>query len=132
MNILNGLKNFLELIEANWTTIMVIIGLIIGIVQKTKKYFGKSKEEKIAIAKAQAKETILKLVSDAEEDYIEWNQAGTIKRSQVIADIFTDYPILSKVVDQEALIKWIDDEIDKALVTLRQVIEISDDEDEEF
>ena len=55
LNILNGLKNFFEIIEANWTTIMVIIGLIIGIVQKTKMYLGKSKEEKIAMQKHRQK-----------------------------------------------------------------------------
>lgn len=122
MVVLNGIKNFLEIIETNWTTIIVIIGLVIAIVKKAKSYFNKSDEEKIEIAKQQVKEIILKLISDAEVDYDEWKKAGSIKRSQVIKDIFIEYPILSKTVNQEDLIKWIDETIDDALVTLREIV----------
>lgn len=122
MVVLNGVKNFLELINQNWTTIIVIIGLSIAVCKKTKNYFSKSDEEKIEIAKQQVKEIILKLISDAEVDYDEWKKAGSIKRSQVIKDIFIEYPILSKAVNQEDLIKWIDETIDDALVTLREIV----------
>lgn len=121
-NILDGIKNFLQLINNNWTTILVIIGLIIAITKKIKSYLSKSDEEKIEIAKQQVKEIILKLTSDAEVDYDEWKKAGSIKRSQVIKDIFIEYPILSKAVNQEELIKWIDETIDDALVTLREIV----------
>ena len=122
MVLLNVVKNFLELINQNWTTIIEIIGLVIAIVKKAKDYLSKSDEEKIEIAKQQIKEIILKLISDAEVDYEEWNKAGSIKRSQVIEDIFIKYPILSKAVNQEELIKWIDETIDDALVTLREIV----------
>lgn len=122
MNILNGIQNFLQLINNNWTTIMVIIGLAIAIGKKTANYFSKSDEEKIEIAKAQIKETVLKMVTETELDYEEWNKAGSIKRSQVIGQIYADYPILSKVVDQQALIEWIDETIDESLKTLREVV----------
>ena len=36
-------------------------------------------EEKIEIAKMQIQETILKMISDAEVDYEEWNKAGGYK-----------------------------------------------------
>ena len=121
-NILDGIKNFLQLINNNWTTILVIISLIIAITKKIKSYLSKSDEEKIEIAKQQVKEIILKLTSDAEVDYDEWKKAGSIKRSQVIKDIFIEYPILSKAVNQEELIKWIDETIDDALVTLREIV----------
>lgn len=123
MNILNGIENFLSFIEAHWTNIIVIFGLSISIGKKIKDYASKSNEEKIAIAKAQIHEKILKMISDAEEDYKEWIKAGSIKRSQVIGEIFASYPILSKVIDQESLIGWIDDEIDDALDELRKIIE---------
>lgn len=123
MNILNGLQNFLMLINNNWTTIMVIIGLAIAITKKAIDFFSKTDEEKIEIAKAQIKETILKMVSDAEVDYEEWNKAGSIKRSQVIAQIYADYPILSKVIDQKALVEWIDTTIDESLETLRDIVD---------
>ena len=35
------------------------------------------------------------------------------------------YPVLSKAINQEELIAWIDSEIDNSLKTLRDVIEIN-------
>lgn len=122
MNFLTGLQNFLNIINDNWTTILVCVGLIVGIVKKTQDYLSKSDDEKIKIAKAQIKQVILKKISDAEVDYEEWNKAGSIKRSQVISEIYKEYPILSKVVDQTKLIEWIDSEIDVTLKTLRSII----------
>lgn len=119
---LNGLLNFLQFLYDNWTVIIVIISLIIAIVQKTKSYFSKSNDEKISIAKAQIREVVLKLISDAEVDYESWNQAGSIKRSQVIQKIFADYPILSKATDQDSIIQWIDDAINDSLKTLRKIV----------
>lgn len=123
MNFLTGLQNFFNIINDNWTTILVCAGLIVGIVKKAQDYLSKSDDEKIKIAKAQIKQVILKKISDAEVDYEEWNKAGSIKRSQVIAEIYKEYPILSKVVDQTELTKYIDDAIDDALVELRKVID---------
>lgn len=123
MSILDGVKNFLEFVNENWTTIIVIIGLVIAVTKKAINYFSKSDEEKIAIAKKQIQETMLKLITDAEENYNEWKQAGSIKRAQVIDELFANYPILSKVTNQEDLIKWIDDVIDESLITLREIVE---------
>lgn len=122
MNILTGIQNFLGIVNENWTTIMVIIGLVITVSKKAKDYFSKSDEEKIAIAKKQIQEAMLRMITEAEISYEEWNKAGSIKRSQVIEEIFANYPVLSKVVNQDELIEWIDSEIDNALVTLREVI----------
>ena len=121
MNILDGIKNFLQFINANWTSICILIGLVIALVEKIKSYLNKTKEEKIEIAKKQIKETVLKLVTDAETEYSEWIKAGSIKRSQVIDKIFEKYPALSNVVDQETLVEWIDTIIDEALDTMRNV-----------
>ena len=121
INILYGIQNFLQLINDNWTIIVVIIGLIISITKKIKDFFGKSDEEKITIAKKQIQETMLKLITDAEVDYKEWIKAGDIKRSQVIEQIFDTYPILSTVTNQEEIIAWIDSMIDESLVTMREI-----------
>lgn len=121
--ILNGIKNFLSFINENWTLIMVCVGLGIAAYKKIKNFLELNDEEKIDVAKSQAKEVILKFVSDAEYDYAEWNKAGSIKRAQVIDEIFDKYPILSKVANQNTIIKWIDTEIDNALIILREVIE---------
>lgn len=120
---LNGIKNFLEFVNANWTTLVVIISLLIGLYQKISAYLKKSNEEKVAIAKQQIREIMLKMISDAEYDYEDWNKSGAIKRSQVIKKIYEMYPILSKVVNQEELIEWIDDEIDASLGTLNDIVE---------
>lgn len=119
---MNSIQSLLQFLNDNWTSIIVCIGLILAIYRKSKNYFSKSKEEKIAIAKTQIQEIILKLISDAESDYEEWNEAGSIKRAQVIEEILLEYPVLSKVTNQDELITWIDDVIDEALVTLRNII----------
>lgn len=126
---LNGIKNFLQMINDNWTTILVIIGLIIALWKKIESYLGKTDEEKIAIAKKQVQEAMLKMITSAEKDFADWEKAGSIKRSQVIKQVYADYPILSKVVDQENLIKWIDVQIDSSLKTLREVIKENEDKD---
>lgn len=122
MNLLNGIINFLTFMNNNWTTIAAVITLSFTFYKKVRKYLSKSKEEKILIAKEQIHEMILKMISDAENDYAEMDKAGSIKRSQVISEIFTKYPILSKIVDQKEIIAWLDKEIDDALIELKKVI----------
>ena len=122
MDILNGIKNFLSLINDNWTTILVIIGLALALWKKIESYSKLSTDKKIEIAKKQISENILKLITQAEKDYAEWEKAGSIKRSEVISKIYKEYPILAKVVNQEELVKWIDEQIDNALPTLRDII----------
>ena len=124
---LNGIKNFLQMIDNNWTSILVIIGLVIGLWKKIESYLGKSDAEKIAIAKKQVQEAMLKMITSAETDFADWEKAGSIKRSQVIKQVYADYPILSKVMDQDDLIKWIDVQIDSSLKTLREVIKENED-----
>lgn len=122
MDILNGIKNFLSLINDNWTTILVVVGLALALCKKIESYSKLSTDKKIEIAKKQISENILKLITQAEKDYAEWEKAGSIKRSEVISEIYKEYPILAKVVNQEELVKWIDEQIDNALPTLRDII----------
>ena len=119
---LHGIQNFLQLVNDNWTTIIVIIGLLVGLFKKIQGYLSKSEEEKIAIAKAQIKETMLKMITTAEQDYEAWNEAGSIKRSQVIKEVYEKYPILSKAINQEEMIAWIDEQINNSLKTLRKIV----------
>ena len=131
---MEGLKHFLELLNNNWPTIIAIIGLLYAIYLKVKKTWEDwqkmNEEEKqaelekqIEIAKKILGELILSLVSRAE---IEWKEEGSklgvIKRSQVIEEIFELLPVLSYVTDQEALLVYIDELIDKALVIVREKI----------
>lgn len=123
MNIMDGINSFLMFVNDNWTGIIVMLGLIISLAKKVKDYIKQSDEKKIETAKVYIKECILKMITDAEVDYEEWKSAGSIKRSQVIQEIYDRYPVLDKVADQKALIAWIDKEIDNALKVLREVIE---------
>lgn len=123
MNILNGMANFLNLIDSHWTEIVVVAGLGLAAYKKVASYLKKSDDEKIELAKSQVKQIMLKLVTEAEERYLDWEQAGAIKRSLVISQIYEIYPILSRVIDQDALIQWIDDMIDDALKTMRKILE---------
>lgn len=119
---MDGIKNFLQFVNDNWTSITVIIALLIALYQKIKAFVAHSNDEKIEAAKAQIKQIMLKLITDAEVDYESWNAAGSIKRAQVIQKIFADFPILSKVTDQQELINWIDMTINEALKTLRKIV----------
>lgn len=131
-NILYGIQAFLQFIHDNWTAIFVCIGLIISIIKKAKGFFNKSDEEKIAIAKKQIQETMLKLITDAEVDYLEWTKAGDIKRSQVIKQIFEMYPVLSKITNQEEIIVWIDEVIDESLEVMREIFENTEEIEKEI
>lgn len=121
MNILTGIQNVLQYINDNWTAIIIILGLATAVAKKAKDFFSKSDEEKIAVAKTQIQEIMLKLITDAETDYWAWVEAGAVKRSQVINQIFEMYPILAKATNQEELIAWIDDVIDDSLETMREI-----------
>ena len=127
---MESIKNLLEFLDANWTSILVCIGLVLGIIKKTINFFSRTREEQIAIAKKHIEEVILKMITEAELDYRDMASSGAIKRSQVIEEIFAQYPILEKVTDQEALIIWIDEQIDNALVTLREIIKINKENNE--
>ena len=119
---MNGLKNFLGFINENWTSIIIIISLVIAIIQKVRTYFAKTDEQKIEIAKEQLSQIILKLITDAEVDYQNWEKAGGIKRAQVIQKVIAEYPILSKAADQQAIVDYIDNAINEALKDLRKII----------
>ena len=120
---MDSINNLLEWLNNNWSAIVVVAGLILALYEKIKSYLSKSTEEKIAIAKEQAHEIILKLVSEAETDYEDIEHAGAIKRSQVFSYIYEKFPVLEKVISQDELTVWIDNQIDDALDTLRDILE---------
>lgn len=132
--VLDGIYNFLNFLNENWTLICSVFVVALAIAKKAQAFFAKSKEEReeiaktelenqIAIAKAQISEIMLRLVTEAEQDYRLWLSAGEIKRSQVINEVFEMYPILSKVTNQEEIIAFLDDTIKEALKTMRKIFE---------
>ena len=118
---MEGIKNFLILLNQNWTTILIIIGLIAGMAKKTVGYFSKPRKQQIQIIKSQIEQILLMLVTEAEYDYADTKKAGQIKRSQVVNQIYEKFPILNRIVDQEEFLEWLDSEIDNALETLKEI-----------
>lgn len=118
-----GIKNFLFFLYENWTMILVLAGCGIGVGIQVVKYLSTSKDAKITQAKRVIETIMLKLVTEAEEAYLDLKKSGAIKRSVVIAEIYEQFPILNKVIDQNALILWLDKQINIALETLRKTLE---------
>ena len=119
---MTGIENFLGYLSENWVMILVLIGAAFSIGKLISKYLALSDEEKIEVAKKLIREAMLKMITEAEIDFEEWNKSGSIKRSKVIADIYEKYPILSKAASQEEVIAFIDSEINNSLKTLREIL----------
>ena len=81
---MNGIENFLGYISENWVAILVLFGLTLALGRMVYNYLKIDNVEKIEIAKTQIREAMLKLITEAEIDFEEWNKSGKIKRSQVI------------------------------------------------
>ena len=125
---MEGIKNFLELINNNWTLIITIAGLVLAIYRKIKDYLSKSEEEKKEIALTQIRKSMLELVVKAEKEYGE--KTGKLKRSKVFEEIYSKYPELKAIVSQEDLEKEIDNIIDENLETLKKMLENNKDFEE--
>lgn len=119
---MTAIENFLSYLSDNWVMILALIGAAFSIGKMISRYLSLSNEEKVEVAKKLIKEAMLKMITEAEIDFEEWNKSGSIKRSKVIADIYEKYPILSKAASQEEVIAFIDSEINNSLKTLREVL----------
>lgn len=115
---MEGIKNFLEFINENWTSIITIVGLCFMIYKKVKSYLSLSENEKVNIALEQIRKSMLELVSLAEKEY--GKESGIFKRSKVLAKIYEKYPILKNVVSQDELEKKLDEIIDENLEILNK------------
>lgn len=122
---MEGIKNFLEFINNNWTLIITIIGLGLGIYTKIKNYLNLSKQEKINIAIEQIRKTMLDMVVEAEKEY--GSNTGKLKKSKVLNEIFDKYPVLKDYINQEDLEKQIDDIIDENLEKMKEMLENNKD-----
>lgn len=131
MVVIDGIKNFLFLVNDNWTAIIVIVGVVLAFIKKVNNYRKLSTEQKIEIAWSQLKESILGWCSEAEAKWTidkQLGSAGQIKRSEVVAKVFEQYPILQTITNQEEVLKKIDDIIDEALDEVRKVVTNVDNE----
>lgn len=121
--VLNGIKNFMWIVNEYWTTIIVIIGLILTFYKKVKKYQKLNDEQRIELAWKSVSETMLSMVMDVETDYGDWKQAGAIKRSEIINRVFKEFPILEKITNREQVIYMLDNLIDNSLEEMKKVFD---------
>lgn len=130
---MEGIMNLLSWINENWASLVTVIVIVLVILSKARTFYfdwkNKTEEEKqeelnkaIKNAKIAIANNILSYVSDAEVNWSAWIKMGDIKRSEVIKQLYIDYPILLQVVNQDELIQFIDDCINKALEIVREKI----------
>jgi hypothetical protein len=81
-----------------------------------------SNEEKIEAILIASKQIIIKQVSQAEMDWIDYKKAGNVKRAQVISQIYQEFPDLKKFISQEEIISKLDILIDDVLKNARAII----------
>lgn len=130
---MEGIMNLLSWINENWASLVTVIVIVLVILSKARTFYfdwkNKTEEEKqeelnkaIKNAKIAIANNILSYVSDAEVNWSAWIKMGDIKRSEVIKQLYIDYPILLQVVNQDELIQFIDECINKALEIVREKI----------
>lgn len=119
---MKAIQNLLQALNEHWTSILICSGLIVSLIRHIIKFLNQSKDVQIAIAKQQISEIILKMITEAEINYKDWEKSGSIKRSQVINELYAKYPILSKAKSQKEIIDFIDTQIDNSLIELRKII----------
>lgn len=118
---MESIKIFINFIINNWTFIITLLAcLYLGYI-KLKKWNALNEQEKIDVALKILREQMLAYVTKAEKEF--GSGTGSIKRSEVIKEIYKDYPILNKVVDQFSLIITLDNYINESLVELRKLLE---------
>ena len=117
---MEAIKNFLQLINDNWTLIITIIGLGLAIYKKIVNFINLSEEKKIEIALEQIRKVMLELVTKAETEYK--LDTGKLKRSKVLNEVYTRYPILKDIIKQEELEKRLDEIIDENLNTMKDML----------
>ena len=119
---MNGLLKLINFTIDNWSLIVAFVIVISAGVIQLKNFFAMSNEKKIETAKKLIKETIMDYITRSELQYEDMLQAGSIKRAQVIKEIYNEYQILNKVADQESVIEFIDETIKEGLKELRKII----------
>ena len=126
---MEGIKNTLIIIEENWTNILIVLSCLFAIYRKVKKYINMNNEEKEKEKEELKEETLkivktvlLKLMSEAEIEWNDFEKSGSIKRSQVIKELYNEFPILKEFTDQDKLLEIIDNMIKEEKSKMDDVI----------
>lgn len=126
---MEGIKNTLIIIEENWTNILIVLSCLFAIYRKVKKYINMNNEEKDKEKEELKEETLkivktvlLKLMSEAEIEWNDFEKSGSIKRSQVIKELYNEFPILKEFTNQDKLLEIIDNMIKEEKSKMDDVI----------
>ena len=112
---MTGFNNFIHLIQSQWTNIVVVIAIIATVVKTALSYSSMTEEQRVQSALKVVKEELMRLMCQAEIQWKDYKKSGDLKRSQVIKDIYNQFPFLSKYMDQDKLVKTIYEMIDKQM-----------------
>ena len=128
---MEGIKNTINLISQNWSTIVAFIGLcFLGYVE-VKRYLKMTDEEKVQAALKAIKPVLLKYMSEAEIKWDNYKNSGELKKSTVIQKIYEQFPLLKTYKNQEELIKMLEEMIDDQLKEMNNIINKIPVKDEE-
>ncbi len=114
-NIVNSLSNSLP-------TIIIVIAIVIGAVRTAIQYSKMTKEEKVNAALKVIKEELLKLMSDAEIEWEDYKKSGELKKSQVLKEIYSQFPFLATYIDQDTLVNKLYELIDNEMENMNKII----------
>lgn len=118
---MNGILNFLNMLNDNWTLILAAAAALFGIAAKTHKWVRMGEEEKRKAAIEAVRKSMLAMVTEAEQKY--GSGTGTVKRSDVLKEIFEQYPVLAQAIHIDGTTELLDSMIDTALKDLRKLLE---------
>lgn len=114
-NVVNSLSNSLP-------TIIIVIAIIIGVVRIVIQYSKMTKEERVNAALKVIKEELLKLMSDAEIEWEDYKKSGELKKSQVLKEIYSQFPFLATYIDQDTLVNKLYELIDNEMENMNKII----------
>jgi hypothetical protein len=105
-----------------WTYAVILIALIVGGINRYIAFTKLTKEQQVEAALSIVKTEVLKLMSDAEIEWEDYKKSGALKKSQVITNIYSEFPILKNVIDQDTLIAKIEELIDSEMENMNNII----------
>lgn len=114
-NVVNSLSNSLP-------TIIIVLAIIIGVVRMVIQYSKMTKEERVNAALKVIKEELLKLMSDAEIEWEDYKKSGELKKSQVLKEIYSQFPFLATYIDQDTLVNKLYELIDNEMENMNKII----------
>lgn len=128
---MKSLMNLVTFLDENWTYILIIASILFGLYKKTMAWIKVNEKSKIDTTILIVSNIILEKLAKAEEDWVTYKKTGTIKRSKVINEIYEQYPVLKKYVDQEYVIAQIDKLIEDGLKELEKTLKDIQDKSKE-